>query len=252
MKKIVILIDFDNYFGNDMKLLTAEDLEFAFSELTNICDKEYNEFDTISIRLYGGWFNEMSLTKQASILQQLLYNINVFPKVQKGKAIQGSIEMVSALNGIPAFTWGYTYKETNGIKNVRIDFDKFDELCDKNRENCPKFILYKFTKSKYKICRVEGCNNIQKDIFKGIEQKMVDTLIACDILSFADELTTKGILVVSDDQDHFPSMALAVEQQKAKQSRNLDNLILGIRNEKKFEFISEFLKPFQIKTILIS
>lgn len=252
MKTIVVIIDFDNYFGSDMSKISSEGLEYSFSELVNLCEANFLGCEKISIRLYGGWYNEMTLTKQASSLQQLLYNVTVFPKVQNGKAIQGTIEMVSELYGVPDFTWGYTYKETNGIKNVRIDFSQFDEICDNNRQNCPKFILYKFTKSKEKKCHVEGCNNIHRNIFKGIEQKMVDTLIACDILTIADEDFTQGIIVISDDQDHFPSLALASERQKAKQIKNLDNLILVIKNENIFEFISDFLTPFKIKTILLS
>lgn len=252
MRTIVVIIDFDNFFGTDLNRITSESLELSFSELVNFCEGKFRDFDSISIRLYGGWYNEMSLTKQASTLQQLLYNVCVFPKVQKGIIINGSIEMVSELHGIPGFKWGYTYKETNGIKRVRIDFDKVDECCSKNRDTCPKFILYNITSDKGKKCKVEGCSSVQKDIFKGIEQKMVDTLIACDILSLADEETTKGLVVISDDQDHFPSLALAVEKQKSKQIRNLDDIILVVQNEMKHQFISNFLKPFQIKTTLLS
>lgn len=252
MKTIAVIIDFDNYFGTDLNKITSESLEFAFSELVNLCEKKFHVFESISIRLYGGWYNEMSLTKQASGLQQLLYNVSVFPKVQNGRIINGSIEMVSELYGIPDFTWGYTYKETNGIKRVRIDFDKVDDICSNNRDSCPKFILYNITRNKERKCKVEGCNSVHKDIFKGIEQKMVDTLIACDILSFADEDTTKGLVVISDDQDHFPSLALAIERQRAKQTRNLEDIILVIQNEMKHQFISDFLKPFEIQTILLS
>lgn len=252
MKTIAVIIDFDNYFGTDITIITSESLELAFSELVNFCEVKFHDFDNIAFRLYGGWYNEMSLTKQASELQQLLFNVSVFPKVQKGKVIHGSIEMVSELHGIPDFTWGHTYKETNGIKRVRIDFDKVDDICNNNRDSCPKFILYNITRNKDRNCKVKGCKSVHKDIFKGVEQKMVDTLIACDILSFADEETTKGLVVISDDQDHFPSLALAIERQKAKQTRNLDDIILVIQNDMKRHFISEFLKPFEIQTILLS
>lgn len=252
MKTIAVIIDFDNYFGTDISNITSESLELAFSELVIFCEEKFRDFDSISIRLYGGWYNEMSLTKQASALQQLLYHVSVFPKVQKGKIIHGSIEMVSELYGIPNFTWGYTYKETNGIKRVRIDFDKVDEVCSNHRDICPKFILYNITRDKGRKCKVEGCYSVHKDIFKGIEQKMVDTLIACDIISLAEEKTTKGLVVISDDQDHFPSLALAIEKQKAKQTRNLDDIILVIQNDLKHQFISDFLKPFEIQTILLS
>lgn len=251
MKTIAVIIDYDNYFGTDMSTISSEKLEFSFSEIVNLCEAKFLDFDNILIRLYGGWYRETTLTKQASVLQQLLYNVRVFPKVQGGKAIQGSIEIISELHGIPDHTWGFTHKETDGIRPVRIDFNCVDELCTTNRTNCPKFILNKFTKSKDKVCAVQGCTNIQKNIFKGIEQKMVDTIIACDILSISDDETIKGLILISDDQDHFPSLALAKQNQKNKKIKNLDNIFLGIRNEKKIDFISEFLRPFQIQTTLV-
>ncbi len=251
MKTIAVIIDFDNYFGTDMVNMTSEELEFSFSEIVNLCEKKFSDFDNVLIRLYGGWYRETTLTKQASMLQQLLYNVTVFPKVHVGKVIQGSIEMVSELHGIPDFTWGYTHKETDGIRPVRIDFSCVDEVCNSNRPTCPKFILNKFSKSKDKVCAVNGCDNIHKNIFKGIEQKMVDTIIACDIISISDDEAIKGLILISDDQDHFPSLALAKERQKYKQTRNLDDIVLCIQNEQKINFISEFLKPFQIQTTLL-
>jgi len=252
LKTIAVIIDFDNYFGSDMSIISSEDLELAFSEIVNLCETKFSEFDRVDIRLYGGWYYETTLTKQASTIQQLLYNVSVFPKVQGGKAIQGSIEMIAELYDIPDFTWGYTHKETDGIKRVRINHECVDTVCKENRPICPKFILYKFTDKKDKHCPVSGCANLQKNVFKGIEQKMVDTLIACDILSIADDENVKGILVISDDQDHLPSLALAKEKQKNKQVKNLENIVLGIQNEQKIEFVTEFLKPFDIQTTLIS
>lgn len=252
MKTIEVIIDFDNYFGTEINKVTSEILELTFSELINFCEDNFLDFDRISIRLYGGWFNEMSLTKQASSLQQLLYNVSIFPKVQNGKIINGSIVMSSELHSIPNFTWGYTYKETKGIRRIRLDFDNIDELCSSNRETCPKFILYNFTRNKERKCKVNGCENIHRNVFKVIEQKMVDTLIACDILSLADDDATKGLIIISDDQDHFPALALAIEKQKLKQTRNLEQVFLMVKNHRNYEFISDFLNPFDIKTILLS
>jgi len=84
-----------------------------------------------------------------------------------------------------------------------------------------------------------------------IEQKMVDTLIACDIVSISDDQNVIGLFLVSDDQDHFPSLALANSKQSYKQNKHLQSILLGIKNEYNFEFITEFLKPFNIKTALI-
>src|ERR1035437_7056449 len=92
LKTIAVIIDFDNYFGSDMSIISSESIEFAISEMVNLCELKFSGFENILIRLYGGWYHETTLTKQASSIQQLLYSVSVFPKVHGGKAIQGSIE----------------------------------------------------------------------------------------------------------------------------------------------------------------
>lgn len=251
MKTISILVDFDNYFGSEMMKINPELLEYSFSELVNLCEDNFIDFENIQIRLYGGWYNETVLTKQASTLQQLLSDVNVFPKVKNGRIIHGSVELISALHEIPDFIWYYSHKETNGIKRVRINYEAIDNFCNENRDSCPKFILYKFTEAKNKKCPVKGCNNLQKDVFKGIEQKMVDTLLVCDVLSFSEDLNINGIVLISDDQDLFPSLALAIKRQELNNIKNLQAIILCIKNEKKHDFIKNFLSPFNIQTIVM-
>lgn len=251
-EKIIVIIDFDNYFDSDISTITSEKLEFSFTEIVEICNNNFTEFSSIEIRLYGGWYMGTALTKQASTLQQLLYNVNVFPVIREKKIVRGHINLISEMHGVPNFRWDHTYKETEGMRPVRINFECIDELCKNNREQCPKFILNKFTKKKDKLCAIQNCSNLHKNTFKGIEQKMVDTMIACDIISITDDNTVKGLLIISDDQDLYPSIALANENQKYKYIKNLEKIILGVKNRQKIEFVSNFLRPFQIQTTLLS
>lgn len=254
MKTIAVIIDFDNYFGVDFTLLDSEKLECSFCEIVEFCEKEFGKFETIDIRLYGGWYFENSLSKQASVLQQMLYNVNVFPKVieKEKRVIKGNINIISELHEMPGHIWSHTLKESNGIKRVKINNECDNTICESNRDVCPKYIMSKFTKSKVKKCSQTGCTNTNKNVFKGIEQKMVDTLIACDILSFADDESVKGLLILSDDQDHFPSIAVAMKKQEYKQDNKIESIILGIKNSYNFEFISSLLNPLNIKTQLLT
>lgn len=245
MKSIAVLIDFDNFFGNDVEKINSTNLEYSFSEIVNLCESHFKDFDNILIRLYGGWYRETIFTKQASTIQQELRNVAVFPKVMATKKIEGAIEIATTLYEFNNFIWYHTQKETEGISRIRINHETIDDTCNENREVCPKFILYNFTKSKTKKCKVEKCINLQKNVFKGAEQKMVDTLIACDIISLSEDTEIVGLLLLSDDQDHFPSLALASN----RKTKHFQNIILGLRNETKVDFVSEFLKPFNIKTI---
>jgi len=77
---------------------------------------------------------------------------------------------------------------------------------------------------------------------------MVDTLIACDVISASEDERIIGVLVISDDQDHLPSLALA----SMKKKENIQSIVLGIKNEQVNEFVTAFMQPFNIKTALVS
>jgi len=245
---VVVIIDFDNYFHDIKGIDDSPKFELALTEIVEECEKNFKNFNEISIRLYGGWYQETTLTKQASIIQQLLSQVSVFPKVKDNK-IKGTIEMVSSLFEIPDVKWHYTYKVKNGIGRVRIDHDIVDEFCTENKHQCPKYVLYKFTEKKDKQCHIPNCTHIHKDVFKRIEQKMVDTMIACDIVSVIKDENVKGVFVLSDDQDHFPSYALASkllkERFKEREAESF-SIILGVTNNygERNIFISNLLNPF--------
>jgi len=248
LKTVVILIDYDNYFGSDVSKISAEQMEFSLKEMILLCESEFSDFNFVQIRLYGGWYKETTFTKVASEVQQLLSQVNVFPKVTSKGILNGSIELATSLHIKPEFIWGYTHKETQGVKRIRINHECADELCKDNRTTCPKYLLYKFTHSKERRCGVDGCENLQKNVFKGAEQKMVDTLIACDVISASEDDAIIGVLVISDDQDHLPSLALA----SMKKKENIQSIVLGIKNEQVNEFVTAFMQPFNIKTALVS
>jgi hypothetical protein len=251
LKTVVILIDYDNYFGSDVSKISPEQMELSFKEMVRLCENEFSNFNSIQIRLYGGWYKETSFTKVASEVQQLLSQVNVFPKVTKQNIITGSIELATTLHYIPDFIWDHTYKETDGVSavnRIRINHDCIDTHCSIRKNNCPKYILYKFTDKRDRQCPVVGCDNLQKNVFKGAQQKMVDTLLACDILSVSEDDSIIGVLVISDDQDHLPSLALA----SMKKKENKQFIILGIQNIQVKDFITAFMNPFNIKTALVS
>ncbi len=245
---VVVIIDFDNYFGTDVSKLTKESLELTLVDVIIQCEQLFADFDRIQIRLYGGWYHGVTLTKQASVIQQILSQIDVFPKIEKGKIIRGDVDLVSSLFEIPNYSWQHTYKEKNGIPRIRINHEEVDDLCNLSRDSCPKFILYKFTQKKQKQCHVPGCDHLHKDVFKGIEQKMVDTMIACDVISTVKDSDIEGVLVLSDDQDHFPSYAIA-----SKYSNRDNKIVVGVKNTdaERFNLISNILTPFNVKIITL-
>ena len=64
------------------------------------------------------------------------------------------------------------------------------------------------------------------DVFSQIGQKMVDTMMVCDILTYGEEEDTEFIYVLTDDVDLYPSLVLCCCKNPHV------NLFVGTRNNK--------------------
>lgn len=244
----IIIVDFDNFFNKPIELYTSEAIEYELKQIVALIIEKNEELEEIIIRLYGGWYKDEILTHRASILQQSLANINLLPYInpQKMRKVTGKIEIATSLFYLPDLVWKNTYKEKNGIPRLRIKDDLLNEICESNSSLCPPKILNKFTKDKSKACSVNECSIVHKEIFKGMEQKMVDTMMVCDIISFSDEDLVTEVIILSNDTDIIPSIVYA----KEKSQRDI-NYTLIIRNEQLLGFCEQYLKPFNISVKLI-
>jgi len=243
MKKAFVLIDFDNFIGSEVENLTEEQFEYSLSKILKHCISESSDVDFLEMRLYGGWYMDTELTKQASIVQQLLTRFDLFPIIMNGKRISGSINLASSMFSFPDLIWRHLYKERRGVSRIRIAQHLVDDFCTANRGGCPKYLLNKFTKKKDKLCPVVGCEFLQNEVFISPVQKMVDTLIACDLITIAECEESSGIFLFSDDQDHLPSLALA----SIRRHKKLKCLNVIIQNETLLDLFEQLLKSFNIK-----
>lgn len=204
MKKGVVIVDYNNVFTADQ--CSETDIEFTFSSVVETILKEFNEIDTLIIRIYAGWYQEDQITARGSDIMTKLGRVNPFPSVFAGRAIRGDIEIVDQINGVD-FLWHNTYREKTGPRLV-VNRNVERTNCSNNKQNCPVEILIKFTKSRNRICNVPGCTIQNQQVFIQYGQKMVDTMMACDILTYGEEEDTGCIFVLTDDVDLFPSMTL--------------------------------------------
>lgn len=247
--KNVILIDFDNWFTKrDLNLYSAEEIQFEFQEIisSSININELSTNDEVELRLYSGWYQESILSQKASILLKNMPQIRLFPIITTdNKIIKGNVLIVDTLAQVPNFVWRNTLKEKKGLSYIRIDNDKLNNICSGNRENCPPQILKRISKNKKHECRVEGCNSLNQDLFIKTEQKMVDTMIACDIISYSMEDNISKIVIVSDDIDHFPALAVASQNKlRFKTECVFEILIKNVRSEIAYTHI---MKNFSVK-----
>ncbi|MGA3013042.1 MAG: hypothetical protein ABSD71_03290 [Bacteroidales bacterium] len=245
----VVLIDFDNYFKKDINDYNENEIEFHLDKLIQQVLKKTPEIQNISLRLYGGWFEGEHLSKKASTAMQLFSNITIFPIHLKyqNRLIHGDIEFVTELIQIPRFKWYHTFKERAGTPHIRINKEHLGVVCENSKDICPVFILSRFTKSKTRFCKVSGCTTIQKDVFFIKEQKMVDTLIACDIINLFENQEIQSLFLISEDLDHLPAVAFA-----GCRNNNQTKVYLCISNENLIPVFNSIMSTFNIEIIILS
>lgn len=246
---VTLLIDFDNYFKKEIDSYSEGEIDFLLSRIISEVIQKTPDVEKITLRLYSGWYEEQHLSKKASVAMQLFSKINIFPIALKSKQklIHGEVEFASELLQIPSFKWYHTFKERFGIPHLRINHDCISSTCEESKDICPVQILSNFTKSKSKFCKVPGCKTQQMDVFFSREQKMVDTLIACDIISLFEDPDIASIFLVSDDMDHLPSLAFG----KFK-NNSLKDVYLCISNKKIEPLINSIISNFDIKIVILS
>lgn len=250
MNKGVIIVDFDNWFKKSISDYTDHEVEFEFKQLIEKIVSDQSDIEDIEIRLYGGWYKENIFTQKASELQLLLARVDLFPwiNIERSRIIKGKVVLTSSINDIPSYEWFNTLKEKKGIASLRINNTELTDKCEHNRAICAPHILKKFTQKKRKICSVNECTGVHNNIFVRMEQKMVDTMIACDIISYCEDEDYIVILLVSEDIDHFP--ALAMGSSKLAQYNRKTNLTVAIKNMDIKDSYDQILSQFNLKTTL--
>lgn len=217
---VSVLIDFDNFFNNQTDDFNW--LEIEFNELINQAFAINRKADFISFRLYGGWMENGLQTNIASKIQQAIASFKFFPLFNRSERIfvHGDIELATRLISLPDIEWDDTKRTHLGIPKLRLASAGLPKGCMGINETCPVRILYRFAGKRTKKCPVSGCHTTNKDAFKVVEQKMVDTMLSCDIISLSDDQNVEGIIVASDDFDLLPPIVMAVENGK-KQSKQI-------------------------------
>ena len=62
-----------------------------------------------------------------------------------------------------------------------------------------------------RLCSIDGCTVVNADAFLVREQKMVDSLLVCDTISFSQ--TSSTLVVLSNDLDVLPGLVQAAGSQ---------------------------------------
>ena len=242
--KSVVIVDFDNYFPKQMSEYPAERLETFFNLIISDILTNNSEISEIIIRLYGGWYQGNVYSRKASELQATLQGISLFPFTYNTSRIVGLIVMAEQMYGVNHI-WTNTFQEKAGIQKVKIDWTRTGANCTHSAPKCPVKILSNFIKNSSHQCSNTGCGTIQSDVFFRREQKIVDTMMTCDVLSFSEENDVTSIYIISDDIDLFPSIALS----KAKNADT--NIIMVIKNRRLLGQYQNILSTFNAEAKIL-
>ena len=211
--KFYLLVDFDNFFEYRPDADSFDWLQVEFDLLLKKILQLYKDIDYFDIRLYGGWKENGKWTRLGSVIQQAVASFNFFPikdKIQN-KIIRGKIELVTRLIAVPFVEWDDTVTTRSGIPRLRLMNPGLPEGCISDNENCPIRLIYRFSRKRIRQCSVPGCPVNTKNAFKVVEQKMVDTMLSCDVIHLSNDEDVFGMMVISDDFDLLPPMAMALQ-----------------------------------------
>lgn len=242
--KSVVIVDFDNFFPRQMSEYPAERLESFFNSIISDIINNNKDISEIIIRLYGGWYQGNGYSKKASELQATLQGISLFPIIINNVRIIGSLEMAEQMYGVNHI-WTNTFQEKAGIQKVKIDWTRTGDSCTHSAPTCPVKILSNFIKNSSHQCSNIGCSTIHSNVFFRREQKIVDTMMTCDVLSFSEESDVNTIYIISDDIDLFPSIALS----KAKNSET--KIIMAIKNQRLLSQYQSILSIFNAEAKIL-
>ena len=242
--KSVVLIDFENLFYK--RRLTDTLLVETFRDLMKTVVKMSDNLNSIEIRLYDGWRHEMQNTQKADQVMSLLYQIEgeLFPSIIAGRKMAGSIELAFSQYGID-HEWENTMNLKKGVHRLSIDDSCRDSSHCNDTSHCPIHMISKASKGEDVTCPIDGCGAVSFDRLVRNEQKMVDTMMGCDMLEYILDEEYGLVAVMSDDIDMLPPLLLS-----GKHKPQDSVLCYFTKNKKNKERYEPLLSNYQIITKL--
>lgn len=246
MKRGFVILDFNNVFTGDLTLISSSDIEAKLMVPIRAMLSNHVDINQIDVRVYGGWYQQGSLTDKASTAFTLLSGIDCATPLQNGERwVRWRMENVISAYGTNHF-WDNTYRQKNGLPRIVVKTDAHRDKCGIDKMHCPVEIVKKISKGAGKICQVEDCTLKAEDIFQTFGQKMIDTMMACDILTIGDEPETEAIAVMTDDVDLLPALVVS-----SLKNNRVCYYIATHNNQHATQDFPTMLNPYNIKSLIL-
>jgi hypothetical protein len=167
------------------------------------------QIDEIQIRLYGGWYDLQGLTQRGTQLaQEIASSFPLLFASNRRISCRVFCEIASALAVAPADLLLHTFRKRSGMRS-RLTISPNVNCA--NPASCTLNAVAAWS-MRQGICPQAGCMVTARDAFLFDEQKLVDTLLCCDILTFASGPSSSPVYVASDDDDLIPALLLGSKQ----------------------------------------
>jgi hypothetical protein len=201
-----ILIDYDNI----LPLTTKRGIGYIVEKIGSLLDPtEVSNETHINIRLYGGWNEDLKITRRAQILAA---NIStMFPKmvrvgpVTSKKTLTANAVLAFTLLEFPGEIIENTFRQRGFPKGIRT---KHPLSCGCSSPTCPLIAVHEFITQGH-ITEQTCCTLGPEDLLFKDEQKLVDTMISTDLVFLAQN-GSSPIVIVSSDDDLWPAMRVSI------------------------------------------
>jgi len=196
-----VLLDYDNVVP-----LVRQALPAISARLHTALEQYAPNLDDVHIRLYGGWYDIAGLTSLGTVVtQEIAQHFPIAILATQGTNIVRRIfcELASSLidSGPDILVW--TFRRRRGIRS---------RLTSLRPQNCAaggQCLIQSVVKWSRGKCPIPGCNVTAEDAFSYCEQKLVDTLLCCDLVALAGRTPPPSIFVLSEDDDMMPAFLMA-------------------------------------------
>lgn len=206
-KMLYLLVDYDNLDVSTVGSKLSEITEYLISRIYNsLKDNDVDACEWVVIRLYGGWYENDTLTLKA---QEIITSLSQSPVLfefrsqndGKKQIWRVRIELALGIVAVPGIHLMHTYRKRQKLTGIRV-VDPITVGCDPSK--CSILGIKKLIRKN----KCPDCGTNANQIIWRVEQKLVDVMLASDIQSLSI-IPDTVICVVSSDDDFWPALLLA-------------------------------------------
>lgn len=199
---MIVLVDYSNVDA----IARSKGLFFVVSTILDTIGPTYfSEGELVRVRLYGGWYEANSMSREAQALSAEVQKEYPAPFTishgQKRVSLRVNVELAQSLAAFPRHVLLNTYRVRGLPDNLRHGTFPFQGCVAP--ASCALQTIVPLVQTGH--CPRNGCVVPIDDVLRRGEQKLVDTMLVSDLI-YLGQKETNGITIVSTDDDMWPGI----------------------------------------------